>query len=92
MGAETGGANQGVNPQIQKMLTRIGPVVVFACGTKVSSASFHLFSEYVAVSNLKVPVHKVSGCSKSNATNIREEQIATRFTILYELNVIKPKY
>ncbi|VDK87710.1 unnamed protein product [Litomosoides sigmodontis] len=38
MGAETGGASQGANPQIQKMLTRIGPVVVFACSTKVSSA------------------------------------------------------
>ncbi|VBB31743.1 unnamed protein product [Acanthocheilonema viteae] len=38
MGAETGGSNQGVNPQIQKMLTRIGPVVVFACSIKVSSA------------------------------------------------------
>ncbi|KAM3721847.1 Mitochondrial inner membrane protein OXA1L [Dirofilaria immitis] len=38
MGAETGGTNQGINPQIQKILTRIGPVMVFACSTKVSSA------------------------------------------------------
>uniref|UniRef100_A0A8R1TQF5 Membrane insertase YidC/Oxa/ALB C-terminal domain-containing protein n=2 Tax=Onchocerca TaxID=6281 RepID=A0A8R1TQF5_ONCVO len=38
MGAETGGTNQGVSPQVQKMLTRIGPVVVFGCSTKVSSA------------------------------------------------------
>ncbi|CAG9530336.1 unnamed protein product [Cercopithifilaria johnstoni] len=38
MGAETGGSNQSVSPQMQKMLTRIGPIVVFACSTKVSSA------------------------------------------------------
>ncbi|VDO65241.1 unnamed protein product [Onchocerca flexuosa] len=38
MGAETGGTNQGISPQIQKMLTRIGPVFVFGCSTKVSSA------------------------------------------------------
>uniref|UniRef100_A0AAF5RX91 60Kd inner membrane protein n=1 Tax=Wuchereria bancrofti TaxID=6293 RepID=A0AAF5RX91_WUCBA len=37
IGAETGGTNQGVSPQIQKMLTRIGPIIVFACSTKVSS-------------------------------------------------------
>ncbi|KAK6105698.1 60Kd inner membrane family protein [Brugia pahangi] len=37
IGAETGGTNQGVSPQIQKLLTRIGPIMVFACSTKVSS-------------------------------------------------------
>uniref|UniRef100_A0A0R3RIF4 Mitochondrial inner membrane protein OXA1 n=1 Tax=Elaeophora elaphi TaxID=1147741 RepID=A0A0R3RIF4_9BILA len=37
MGAETGGTNQGVSPRLQKMLTRIGPIAVFACSSRVSS-------------------------------------------------------
>lgn len=45
MGAETGGTNQTVNPQIQKMLTRIGPIAVFAFSTKVSSVGFLYFQE-----------------------------------------------
>uniref|UniRef100_A0A915PKK1 Membrane insertase YidC/Oxa/ALB C-terminal domain-containing protein n=1 Tax=Setaria digitata TaxID=48799 RepID=A0A915PKK1_9BILA len=38
LGAETGGTNQTVNPYMQKVLTRVAPVAVFACSTKVSSA------------------------------------------------------
>ncbi|VDN01748.1 unnamed protein product [Thelazia callipaeda] len=38
LGAETGGTNQGINPQLMKILTRMGPIMVFACSTRVSSA------------------------------------------------------
>ncbi|EFO24435.2 hypothetical protein LOAG_04051 [Loa loa] len=59
IGAETGGTNQSISPQIQKMLTRIGPIMVFACSTKVSSMSFLCFQKYVPNSiYLKFLMHK----------------------------------
>lgn len=45
MGAETGGSNQGINPEMQKMLARFGPIVVFACSIKVSSVGFLYFQK-----------------------------------------------
>lgn len=42
MGAETGGTNQAISPQLQKIMTRVAPVMVFACSTKVSSVSFSI--------------------------------------------------